>query len=67
MNEQNEIQGDLRDEYEAIQEAEYIEANEGAPVVELDADDLEAWYVDWLSRQDDPASIDPEWPDRYVI
>ena len=50
MNEQNEIQGDLRDEYLEIQEAEYIEANEGAPVVELNEADLEAWYADWIKR-----------------
>jgi len=63
MNEQNEIQGDLRDEYLEIQEAEYIEANEGAPVVELDEADLEDWYQGWLAEQDDPASIDPDWYD----
>lgn len=69
MNERNEIGGDLADEYTRIQEdeAEREECNAGAPVVELDEADLEAWYADWLSRQPNPASIDPEWPDRFVI
>lgn len=50
MNERLEINGDLADEYREIQEAEYREVNEGAPVVELDEDDLEAWYQDWCKR-----------------
>jgi|TARA_Y100000296_G_scaffold23776_1_gene28104 uncharacterized damage-inducible protein DinB len=57
-NDNLEIGGDLQDEYKAIQEAE---ANEGAPEIELSDDDLEAWYQGWLSEQDDPASIDPDW------
>jgi len=42
MNEQNEINGDLRDEWQAIQEAEALEREEamlGSPEVEFD---------DWL-------------------
>jgi hypothetical protein len=44
MNEQNEINGDLRDEWQAIQEAEALEREEamlGSPEVEFD---------DWLSE-----------------
>lgn len=58
MNERNEIGGDLQDEYTAIQDAE---AHEGAPAVELCEADLEDWYQSWLSKQEDPAGIDPEW------
>ena len=67
MNERNEIGGDLQDEYRELQEIEAREreeANAGAPIDELDADELEDWYQSWLAEQDDPASIDPEWCER---
>ena len=71
MNERLEIEGDwwedVNRELEAEAERERIEAHEGAPVVELDEDELEDWYQAWLADQDDPARIDPDWPDRYVI
>lgn len=60
MNEQNEISGDLQDEYTAIQEREF---REESPIVDLDDDDYEGWYWNWLSTQNDPASIDPDWYD----
>ena len=62
FNEQNEINGDLQDEYRSIleQEARFMEES---PIMELNEDDLEGWYQQWLSEQDDPASIDPEWYD----
>ena len=60
MNAQNEINGDLADEYTAIQEAELFEES---PIMELDEKDLEDWYQSWLAEQDDPASIDPNFYD----
>ena len=60
MNEQNEINGDLQDEYTAIQEAELLEES---TIMGLTEQDIDAWYQEWLSEQDDPASIDPEWYD----
>lgn len=63
MNEQNEIGGDLQDEYTAIQEAELLEES---PIMDLTDQDLEGWYQEWLSEQDDPASIDPDFYDPRV-
>jgi len=54
MNERLEINGDLQDEYLAIQNA--IEKgterllSEG-PIIKLTAQDLEDWYQDWLAEQ----------------
>ena len=60
MNERNEINGDLQDEYNDIQERELIDES---PIMSLDENDLEGWYQQWLSEQDDPKSIDPEYYD----
>jgi hypothetical protein len=58
MNEKNEIGGDFQDEYRDIQELE--DCNENAPVVDLDEEDLDAWYRDWVKRNPDvlPANCD---------
>jgi len=50
MNEQNEIGGDLLEEYEAIQRLEADEAGEEAPVYEIDEDGLEEWGNHWLEE-----------------
>ena len=34
---------------------------EESPIMNLEDQDLDSWYRDWLDEQDDPASIDPEW------
>ena len=56
MNERNEINGDLADEYDAIQEAELLEES---PIISLDDDDLEGWYQEWLAEQDHAEIDDP--------
>lgn len=63
MNEQNEIGGDLQDEYNAIQHAiaKGTELLSEEPTYDLTDDDLEGWYQEWLADQPNPEEIDPEY------
>jgi hypothetical protein len=55
MNEQNEINGDLRDEYLALQAADAAEAeecNREAPEpAPLTSEELDDWYQTWAQEE----------------